>query len=53
MTRDLKVMDTIQKEKEKELKAKGVPPMNQEGKTIAQDKRFTFDCIDTPIDPLR
>ena len=53
MTRDLNVMDAIQKEKEKEIIAKELMPLDPEGVTVAEHKRFTLDLVDTPTDPLR
>lgn len=53
MIRDLKIMESIQKEKAKELTKKELQPLNPEGKAMAEHKRFTFDIVDTPTDPLR
>ncbi len=53
MERDLNVMDEIQREKEKEIEAQGLPPLDSEGQVLAEGKRFTFDVVDTPSDPLR
>ena len=52
-TRDLDVMHSIQKEKAKELAKKEMQPLDPEGEAMAEHKRFTFDIIDTPTDPLR
>ena len=46
-------MAMILEQKAKEIESKGVPPLDAEGKTLAEEKRFTFDIIDTPADPLR
>ena len=51
--RDLNVMDTIQTEKAKEISAQELQPLDDEGTAMAEHKRFTFDVIDTPSDPLR
>lgn len=53
MERDLSVMKTIQDEKEKEINAEETLPLDEEGKTLAEKKRFTFDVITIPTDPLR
>lgn len=53
MTRDLKVMAAIQKEKAKEIERGAKHPLDAEGDKLAETKRFTFDIIDTPVDPLR
>jgi len=53
MTRDLNVMDAIQKEKEKEVNAEELMPLDPEGVTVAEHKRFTIDMVGTPVDPLR
>lgn len=53
MTRDLDVMSRIQEEKTKEVKNRELQPMDPEGRAMAEHKRFTFDIIDTPLDPLR
>ena len=53
MTRNINIIDTIQKQKEKDLESKGIPPLDPEGKKRAEHCRFTFDIISTPIDPKR
>lgn len=53
MERDLRVMETIINEKKKDMDNKELPPLDPEGVTLAEHKRFTFDIIDTPADPLR
>lgn len=53
MTRDLNVMATIQAEKEKEIEASEQIPLAGEGNVLASEKRFTFDVITVPTDPLR
>lgn len=53
MERDLNVMAQIQKEKQKEIEAEELQPLDDEGDTMAEHKRFTFDIVDIPTDPLR
>ena len=51
--RDIGVIDAIQTTKEKELLERKLPPLDPEVKALAEHKRFTFDIIGTPTDPLR
>lgn len=51
--RDLSIMEQIQNQKEKDIEAQELQPLNPEGKTMAEHKRFTFDVVDVPTDPLR
>lgn len=51
--KELDVMAQIQAEKEKEISAQGQQALNPEGVKMADEKRFTFDVVETPIDPLR
>lgn len=53
MIRDINIIDAIQKEKGRDLAGKVLQPLNPEGKKMAEHKRFTFDIINTPVDPLR
>lgn len=53
MTRDLDTMAQIMGQKERDIDREGQPPLDPEGKRLAEEKRFTFDIIDTPADPLR
>ena len=53
MTRDLDIMNAIQEEREKELEVEELQPLDAEGKALAEHKRFTFDIVDIPNDPLR
>lgn len=53
MTRDIEVMRQINHEREKEIETEELIPLDAEGVKIAEHKRFTFDIIDTPTDPLR
>jgi len=53
MERDIKVMERIQREKQKEIEGQALQPLDSEGQALAEGKRFTLDVIDTPADPLR
>ena len=53
MNERLKCMTAIINEKSKEIKKKEQQPLDGEGITMAEHKRFTFDIVDTPVDPLR
>lgn len=53
MTRDIQVIEAIQTKKAKELEKEKPHPLDPEGKALAEHKRFTFDIIATPVDPLR
>ena len=53
MERDLETMTTIQEQKERDLKGQPLQPLDPEGRTLAEHKRFTFDIVDVPTDPLR
>lgn len=50
---DLEIMAEIQAQKEKEIDAGELLPLDDEGKKLAEGKRFTFDVVETPVDPLR
>lgn len=50
---DLDIMAVIMAEKEKEIEGKELQTLNAEGKNLAEGKRFTFDVIETRVDPLR
>lgn len=52
MTREME-MNSIQVEKAKEMAERDLLPLDAEGRKIAEHKRFTFDIVDTPTDPLR
>lgn len=49
----LKEMQQIMDEKKQDDETRGIQPLNPEGVAMAEHKRFTFDVIDTPVDPLR
>ena len=53
MTRNIRVIDEIQKEKSREMEEKDLMPLDPEGVRVAEHKRFTFDIVETPVDPLR
>lgn len=53
MERNLKTMETIMKEKDRDIARAQQQPLDAEGQKLAETKRFTFDIIETPIDPLR
>ena len=53
MERDINVIDTIQREKEKDIQRERAHDLNPEGNTMAEHKRFTLDLVDIPTDPLR
>lgn len=53
MDRDITVIDAIQAEKEKDIAKAGLQPLDPEGRKLAEHKRFTFDIVDAPADPLR
>ena len=53
MTRDINVMKDIQDQKIKDIEKRDLHPLDDEGTAMAEHKRFTFDLVDTPTDPLR
>ena len=53
MTRDLDIMTDIINQKEKDIEATELQPMDPEGKKMGEHKRFTFDVLTVPTDPLR
>lgn len=53
MTRDLEIMETIMVEKDKDIERHGQMELDAEGRRLAEEKRFTFDIVETPTDPLR
>lgn len=54
-TFDLDTMAEIMAEKDKEMQAQGLPPLDDEGKALAEHKRKTFDLPTNAVkvDPLR
>ncbi len=53
MSRDLETMADIMAQKSRDIEREGQPEMDDETKRLAEHKRFTFDVIDIPTDPLR
>lgn len=53
MNKRLETMTAIINENEKEIEAREQHPLDDEGVALAKHKRFTFDIISTPVDPLR
>ena len=53
MSRDINIIDTIQKQKEKDIAQEGRPELDPEGEKVAEEKRYTIDIVDAPTDPLR
>lgn len=53
MERNLHTMETIMKEKDLDIARAQQPPLDAEGQKLSETKRFTFDIVETPLDPLR
>ena len=53
MSNDLNTMVTIMDEADKAHEAEQMIPLDDEGRALAEHKRFTFDVISVPVDPLR
>lgn len=55
MEKNLDTMAEIMAEKDKEMQAQELPPLDDEGKALAQHKRKTFDLPTNAVkvDPLR
>lgn len=53
MRPDLETINAIQNEKQKDVGVHQIPEIDAEIKTLAERKRFTFDIVQTPVDPLR
>ena len=53
MVRDINTIAAIQDQKAKDLAGKAPHPLDPEGEALAEHKRFTFDIVATPVDPLR
>lgn len=51
MDKKLKEMTDIMREKDKA--SKQLPPLDPEGVRLTEHKRFSFDIVETPVDPLR
>lgn len=50
---ELTTIGAIQEEKDREQRAAQLKPLDPETKKLAEHKRFTFDVINVPTDPLR
>lgn len=55
MEKNLDTMAEIMAEKDKEMQAQELPPLDDEGKALAEHKRKTFDLPTNAVkvDPLR
>lgn len=53
MSNDLNTMVDIMNETENDRENGDMIPLDAEGKALAEGKRFTFDVITVPTDPLR
>lgn len=53
MTRSLEIMETIMAEKDRDIERHGQMDLDAEGRRLAEEKRFTFDIVTVPTDPLR
>ena len=53
MVKELEVMESIQNQKTLEENTKEPHALDPEGARMAEHKRFTFDIVDIPSDPLR
>lgn len=53
--KDLETMDIIQRQKVQDIVAAGLPPLDPEGRKMAEYKRATFDLptYAVKVDPLR
>lgn len=50
---NLMVMGQIMDQKDDDIAKVGQPALDPETKALAEHKRFTFDVISVPVDPLR
>lgn len=53
MSNDLNTMVDIQNQAGIDHEQEGLPPLDDETRELAEGKRFTFDVISVPTDPLR
>lgn len=53
MDNRLMIMNQIMDQKGTDIAKVGQPELDQETKKLAEHKRFTFDVISVPVDPLR
>lgn len=51
--RELNTMATIMDQKDRDLERESMLPLDPETEKLAEHKRFTFDIIAIPSDPLR
>lgn len=51
--RELNTMATIMDQKDRDLERENMLPLDPETEKLAEHKRFTFDIIAIPSDPLR
>ena len=49
----LEIVRQIISQKDADIDAAGRPALTPEIRELAEDKRFTFDVMTTPVDPLR
>jgi len=49
----LETITAIMTEKNEEIEQNGLIPLDAEATALAEGKRFTFDVITIPSDPLR
>lgn len=50
---NLDIMTAIQNQADADHETNGLIPLDAEGIALAEGKRFTFDVITVPVDPLR
>lgn len=50
---NLNTMTQIMEQKNRDIARDGQPQLDPETKELAENKRFTFDVIAVPVDPLR
>lgn len=50
---NLQIMTQIMDQKDADIARTGQPQLDPETKKLAEQKRFTFDVINVPVDPLR
>lgn len=53
MSNDLNTMVDIQTQAGIDHDLAGLPALDDETRELAEGKRFTFDVISVPVDPLR
>lgn len=50
---NLQIMTQIMDQKDVDIAKTGQPQLDPETLRLAEQKRFTFDVINVPVDPLR